>query len=83
MEICKAPTLRFKALNKHTHLMYIQMENVIKSEISKCYHKRNSVSNKNALFSRASLHDAEWQRQRVRAKQAHSDFQANTKLLPD
>ena len=29
MEICKAPTLRFKALNKHTHIMYIEMENVI------------------------------------------------------
>ena len=29
MEICKAPTLRLKALNKHTHIMYIEMENVI------------------------------------------------------
>ena len=30
MEICKAPTLRFKALNKHNiaHMMYIEMENV-------------------------------------------------------
>ena len=28
MEICKAPTLRLKALNKHsiTHIMYIGME---------------------------------------------------------
>ena len=28
MEICKAPTLRLKALNKHniTHIMYIKME---------------------------------------------------------
>ena len=28
MEICKAPTLRLKALNKHsvTHVMYIEME---------------------------------------------------------
>ena len=27
-EICKAPTLRLKALNKHsiTHIMYIEME---------------------------------------------------------
>ena len=27
MEICKAPTLRLKALNKHsiTHIMYIEM----------------------------------------------------------
>ena len=30
MEICKAPTLRLKALNKHTQIMYIEMENVIK-----------------------------------------------------
>ena len=31
MEICKAPTMRLKALNKHnvTHIMYIEMENVI------------------------------------------------------
>ena len=28
MEICKAPTLRLKALNKHsiTHTMYVEME---------------------------------------------------------
>ena len=28
MEICKAPTLRLKALNKHNiaHIMYIEME---------------------------------------------------------
>ena len=29
MEICKAPTLWLKALNKHTHIMYIEVENVI------------------------------------------------------
>ena len=30
MDICKAPTLRLKALNKHdmTHIMDIKMENV-------------------------------------------------------
>ena len=33
MEICKAPTLRLKALNKHTHIMYIEMENVIQKNI--------------------------------------------------
>ena len=32
MEICKAPTLRLKALNKHTHIMYIEMENVIQKK---------------------------------------------------
>ena len=30
MEICKAPTLRLKALNKHIYIMYIKMDNVIK-----------------------------------------------------
>ena len=30
MDICKAPTLWLKALKKHTHIMYIEMENVIK-----------------------------------------------------
>ena len=39
MEICKAPTLRLKALNKHsiTHIMNIEMEmlSVIKMYIKK------------------------------------------------
>ena len=35
MEICKAPTLRLKALNKHTHIMYIEMENVVQNKIKK------------------------------------------------
>ena len=35
MEICKAPTLWLEALNKHTHIMYIKMENVIKKEKKK------------------------------------------------
>ena len=30
MDICKAPTLRLKAVNKRTHIKYIEMENVIK-----------------------------------------------------
>ena len=31
MDICKAPTLRLKALKKHsiTHIMYIEMDNFI------------------------------------------------------
>ena len=40
MEICKVPTLRLKALNKCTHIMYIKMENVIQNNmyiyINKC-----------------------------------------------
>ena len=35
MEICKAPTLRLKALNKHTHIMYIEMENAIQKNTQK------------------------------------------------
>ena len=35
MEICKAPTPRLKALNKHTHIMYIKMENVIQKKKEK------------------------------------------------
>ena len=37
MEICKAPTLRLKALNKHTHIIYIDMENVIKEKEKRKY----------------------------------------------
>ena len=39
MEICKALTLWLKALNKHTCIMYTEMENVIKKNniyIDKC-----------------------------------------------
>ena len=40
MEICKAPTLRLKAQNKHTYIMYIEMEKVIQKKknvyIDKC-----------------------------------------------
>ena len=32
MEMCKAPTLRLKVLNKHTHIMYIEVENGIKQK---------------------------------------------------
>ena len=38
MGICKAPTLRLKALNKHTHVMYIEMENVIPPQ--KCIYRQ-------------------------------------------
>ena len=40
MEICTAPTLWLKAVNKHTHITYIEMENVIQKNmyiyIDKC-----------------------------------------------
>ena len=37
MAICKAPTLRLKALNKHSipHIMYTDMENVISNKKKK------------------------------------------------
>ena len=43
MEICKAPTLRLKALNKQTHIMYIEMENVIKKKKRKKMYISTSV----------------------------------------
>ena len=35
MDISKAHTLLLKALNKHTHIMYIEMKNVIKKKKKK------------------------------------------------
>ena len=35
METCKTSTLRLKALNKHTHIMYIEMENAIQKNKTK------------------------------------------------
>ena len=35
MEIYKTPTLRLKAPNKHTHIIYIEMENVINKKKAK------------------------------------------------
>ena len=43
MDICKAPTLRLKALNKHTHIMYIEMENVIQKNYNKKMYMSASV----------------------------------------
>ena len=42
MEICKAPTLRLKALNKHRiiHIMYSEMENNINNENEKKMEKK-------------------------------------------
>ena len=36
MKICKAPTLRLKALNKHTHIMYIIFITIIDSQLCVC-----------------------------------------------
>ena len=50
MEICKAPTLQLKVLNKHIHIMYIKMENVIikkklkKKKIVVCFSEKLSVN---------------------------------------
>ena len=43
MEICKAPTLWLKLLNKHTHIMYIEMENVIKKRRKKKKKKEEDI----------------------------------------
>ena len=34
MEICKAPTLQLKVLNKHIHIKYMEIENVINKKIN-------------------------------------------------
>ena len=44
MEICKAPTQRPKALNKHTHIMYIEMENVIQKTHTQKHQTFNVLS---------------------------------------
>ena len=56
MEICKAPTLQLKALNKHKHIMYIEMENVIQKNkydlVPKGVHENRTkgVENKGNIF---------------------------------
>ena len=47
MEVCKAPALRLKALNKHTHIMYIEMENVIKKTKQKVLERNFELSPQN------------------------------------
>ena len=41
METCKEPTLRLKALNKHTHITCIMMENVLKKQNKKTKTKKD------------------------------------------
>ena len=51
MEICKAPTLRLKALNKHsiTHMMYIEMEMLLAIKMYIRKNVDNSMKALNAL----------------------------------
>ena len=60
MEICKAPTLRFKALNKNKHIMYIETENVMqkqlfKKKISTIYQKDIKISFVTLVTERAMV----------------------------
>ena len=48
MKICKAPTLRLKALNKHPHIMYIEMGNVIQ--------KKEKEVNKGSSITMQTMH---------------------------
>ena len=59
MEICKAPTLRLKALNKHTHIMYIEMENVIKNKqhIDKVSHVTMQNTHTHTLYRLIGVKD--------------------------
>ena len=56
MEICKAPTLRLKALKKHTYIMYIEMENVIKKKRKKKKYISTSVKRNYAKDARTHTH---------------------------
>ena len=55
MEICKAPTLRLKVLNKHIHIMYIEMENVIQKNKYVYFDKCSSIIMQKML-TRAHTH---------------------------
>ena len=55
MEICKAPTLRLKVLNKHTHIMYIKMENVVQ-KINVYYIYRQVFKHNYAKDARTHTH---------------------------
>ena len=58
MEICKTPTLRLKALNKHTHIMYIEMENVIqKNKYVYTHTHRNKYHTLHCTINRSSKHN--------------------------
>ena len=48
METCKAPTLRLKVLNKHTHIMYVRMEEV--------YQKKKKGINKGSGITMQKMH---------------------------
>ena len=48
MEIYKAPTLQLKALNKHTRIMYIKMEDVI--------NKKEEDINKGSRITMQKIH---------------------------
>ena len=55
MEICKAPTLRLKVLNKHTHIKYIKMENVVQ-KINVYYIYRQVFKHNYAKDAHAHIH---------------------------
>ena len=56
MEICKAPTLQLKALNKRTHIMHIEMENVIKNIYIKIKKYRHGVMHNYAKYTHTNTH---------------------------
>ena len=78
LEICKAPTLRLKALTKHTHIMCIEMENVIKKK----YKKTTRVFQHYARDARAHTHTHTHTRARTHARtHAHTHTHTHTHTL--
>ena len=74
MEICKAPTLRFKGLNKHsiTHIMYIEMENVISKK------KRRKKRMKNQLKYNVDINRGSTSSITMQKMHAHAFMHAHT-----
>ena len=53
IEICKAPTLRLKALNKHTH---IEMENLIKKEEKRRRYRQGFLNTMSEMHTHTHTH---------------------------
>ena len=80
MQICKAPTLRLKTLNKHTHIMYIEMENVIQKKIKKRRKKMYVSTNVQVLLCKRCTHTHSHTHTHTHAR-THARTHAHTRTL--
>ena len=78
VEICKAPTLRLEALNKHniTHIMYFEMENVINNLTKQITH--NIDINKGSSIAMLGMHTHKHTHMHARA---HTQTHTHTHVL--